>query len=319
MLRRAPPASAAGEPTVTLFLNLAQGLGTTTWGRSVTALIEMKPSPVGLSCMTTVSDSRQAAHIDVLLAHHNHNEFLPVAVESILSQTYPRLTLHVIDDASTTSPLPMLKRAQDGRIKFYQTSRNVGHYRAKNALLPSLKGPLVAFQDADDYSLPDRFAAQAQVLRNPQVGLAGCSYEEIQTNGAVVRTRRMVRHPMFWLKMGKRFVILSPTIMCRYELLLSLGGFDGTARIAADSDFVLRASLLTVLSNARNVHYRKRIHKRSLTYADATGYNSTERERYRRAMQARHAARHQLRGADLRRSLRAPTNDIDFDLVEHDC
>ena len=143
----------------------------------------------------------------------------------------------------------------------------------------------------------------------------GCGFRYVSADGEPLAEKRMVRRCNLWLALGKRFVSLHPTTVVRRELFDVLGGYDGTARVAADDDFIRRAARIYRVRNVPAVLYRYRRRPDSLTGAPETGHGSPVREAYRSAMLRREEERRRIRDrARLLASLRAPANDLEFEL-----
>lgn len=255
--------------------------------------------------------------VSVILPHYRCERFLAEAVGSILRQKEVDLELLVLDDASEDGRWLEAVRgfAGDPRLRVYQSSRNVGHYRLKNAAIARIRSPFIALQDADDASEPERLVRQLEALERTRAHIMGCSFRYVTEDGATLRERRMVRRCNFWLALGKRFVSLHPTTVMRREVFDVLGGYDGTARVVADDDFIRRAVHLFRVRNIPDVLYRYRQRPDSLTASPGTGYGSAMREAYREGMLRRQRERQRLRSREeLLASLRAPANDVPFEL-----
>lgn len=255
--------------------------------------------------------------VTVLLPHYRCEAFLYSAVQSILGQIEVSLRLIVVDDASASEGwIDVLRPFRgDRRLSTFRADRNVGPYRLKNRILDWVETPCVAFQDADDLSEPTRLATQLRVLEKAKADIVGTSFRYISTEGEPVSRKRMPGHVNLWLRLGKSFSLLHPTMLIRRSAITSLGGFDGTTRIAADSDFLLRAAHLFRIVNARELLYNYRLRSDSLTGAAATGHDSALRRAYLDAMWQREKKRRSIRTARaLDASLRAPANDTDFRL-----
>lgn len=255
--------------------------------------------------------------IAVLLPHFGCEPFLRDAVASVLSQEGAEVEVHLVDDHSPDERWleVIADLLDDPRLFVYQTTAAVGPYRIKNALLPSITRPVIGFQDADDISAPGRFARLAREMSRTGASVVGSSYYEIDEDGRVGRKRRMVTNCNFWLALGKSHVALHPATIVRRDALEELGGFDGTTRFAADTDFFLRAARLFGLRNVPEALYYYRLRAKSLTQDPRTGLGSEARQTYidrRRAFLRTCRAVHDR--AALRALLRAPENDVAFEL-----
>ena len=268
-------------------------------------------------CIPHSVNSEEGPAVTVILPHYKNERFLRRAVDSILEQDYLNFRLWVVDDRSEgTEWLECLSGLSgESRLVASQTSRNVGHYRIKNALIPRVRTPFVAFQDADDFSEPNRLSVQLRELERTNCDVLGTGFNYISEKERVMRSRRMVRNCNLWLRAGRDFVQLHSTTVVKTTVFHEIGGFDGSARIAADSDFTLRAAVLFRLRNVPDILYNYRQHSGSLTGSPGTGFASKSRADYARKMYERHASRRRIRDrAERLKTIRPPVNDIQFDL-----
>lgn len=115
------------------------------------------------------SDDAKGGHpfLSVLLPVYNGEEFLPCAIESVLTQPCRDLELLILDDGSTdtTEAISLFYAAQDERVRYFRHP-NYGLGRNRNIGIPYLKGRIVIFLDHDDLLLPhfytDGFVAFAE-------------------------------------------------------------------------------------------------------------------------------------------------------------
>jgi glycosyltransferase involved in cell wall biosynthesis len=255
--------------------------------------------------------------LTVILPHFRCARYLPAAVESVFTQTMRDLRLIVVDDCSPGDDwLAALARFRDDpRLTVLRASRNVGHLRLKNAVLPMVTSPYVGFQDADDVSERDRFTVQVAMLERDRADLVGCGFVKIDADGREQGVRLMPRNGNLWIRLGRSTVALHPTTVVRRSVFTRLGGFDGTAVFGADTDFHLRLARLYRIRNTRRALYRYRVWPQSLTAAPETGFGSPARQAYVARMVALEQRRKQARSrAELLPLLVAPSNDVTFDL-----
>lgn len=90
--------------------------------------------------------------VSVIVPVYNAREYLPVCVESILSQQYDGWELLLVDNGSTDGSLELCRRyAQEhGRVRLLR-QREGGASEARNAGLEAAAGTYIVFVDADDY------------------------------------------------------------------------------------------------------------------------------------------------------------------------
>ncbi len=125
----------------------------------------------------TNDDSRK---VSVVMSVYNGARFLRESIESILSQSFPDFELIIVNDASKDESENIIKSYQDPRIILIENEKNLGLTQSLNKGFGLSLGKYIARQDADDISLPDRFARQVEFLdRHPDVGVVGTAYQMI--------------------------------------------------------------------------------------------------------------------------------------------
>jgi len=112
-------------------------------------------------------------------------ELFPLAINSILDQTYTNYEFIIIDDGNSESDSQFIKDiCGDNRIEIHKNPQNLGLTKSLNLALSIARGKYVARHDADDISFPERFKKQVNFLeKNIDVGLLGTNYQvKINTN-----------------------------------------------------------------------------------------------------------------------------------------
>ena len=104
--------------------------------------------------------------VSILMSVRNGEQTVEKSIKSILNQSYDYFEFLIVDDCSTDSTLGKLKilEKQDNRISIFTNSENIGLTKSLNKLIKNTKGELIARQDADDYSNPERIYAQVEYL-----------------------------------------------------------------------------------------------------------------------------------------------------------
>jgi glycosyltransferase involved in cell wall biosynthesis len=149
----------------------------------------------------------------------------------------------LIDDGSrdATPQLIAAAVARDPRVRALPMQRNVGISRSLNEGLRAARAPVVAVQDADDYSAPERLERQLAVLdARPEVAVVGSRMHEVDPAGRPLAPRTTFRSGDVndWLL---RFnPIPNTSAAFRREPVLALGGYDPQYRYAMEYDLWLR-------------------------------------------------------------------------------
>jgi glycosyltransferase involved in cell wall biosynthesis len=176
--------------------------------------------------------------VTVLMAVYNGERHLRESVESILGQTHTDFELLVIDDGSTDSSREILDSYADNRIRVLTNDRNVGLTGSLNRGLEEARGDLIARQDADDVSEPQRLARQVAYLDDtPSTALVASDYVRIDDDGqgmgerVVPKTATAIRWRLLFLN-----AFTHSSITMRTEVSRQLGGYDPRYAYAQDYD-----------------------------------------------------------------------------------
>lgn len=96
--------------------------------------------------------------VSVIMPAWNAEEWIAMAVGSILQQSWRNLELIVVDDASSDGTWAALQTlaARDKRLKIRRNKVNVGPYVSKNLGLDMAQGDWITGHDADDWAHPLR-------------------------------------------------------------------------------------------------------------------------------------------------------------------
>jgi glycosyltransferase involved in cell wall biosynthesis len=231
--------------------------------------------------------------ISVLLPYRDATSTLAAAVASVLADLGPTDECVLVDDGSSDGSDRCAKEiaATDERV-VRVTSGGIGVAGALEHGRRACRGDFIARMDADDVSLPGRFAAQRRVLERDaslavvatQIELFGSPGPGIQRyvawqNGLVSAVDHA--HAIF-----VEAPVCHPSTMLRREALDAVGGFhDGP--FAEDYDLWLRlVAAGWGIAKIPRVLFRWRIHAKSVTFTDAR----LSIESHRR-LRARHLAR----------------------------
>ncbi len=115
------------------------------------------------------------ALISVIVPTFQHASALPICLEAIFAQTYPRLEIIVVDDGSTDNTQEVLQKYQD-RIKIIKQA-NQGANPARNRGLQEATGEFVIFCDADVIMKPQMLERMFQaLLDHPEASYAYASF-----------------------------------------------------------------------------------------------------------------------------------------------
>jgi len=118
--------------------------------------------------------------ISVIIPCYNVSAYVEKAIHSILNQTYKNLEIWIIDDASTDDTLQKINAIQDDRVKVVDFKENTQKVGAVNEVLQKVTGDYIAFQDADDWSEPERLELQLnEFIKDHELGICFTNYRYV--------------------------------------------------------------------------------------------------------------------------------------------
>lgn len=118
--------------------------------------------------------SRAAPEVSVVLPVYNGERSVRAAIRSIHGQTFQDWELLIYDDGSTDASLEICESvaAGDARIHVMRGGVNRGLAAAMNVLVGAASADLIAVQEQDDRSVPERLRLQvAHMIEHPATGV----------------------------------------------------------------------------------------------------------------------------------------------------
>lgn len=178
--------------------------------------------------------------VSVLIGCWNNAATLPRAIDSILTQTVRELELVVVDDGSTDETAALVKGMGDPRLR-YLPLEHMGISLSLNEGLRAARAPVVAVQDADDWSLPERLERELALLdARPDVAVVGARMREVGPDGQELRARTAFAAGDAGRALMRFNPIPNSVAAFRREPALAVGGYDPRYRYAMDHDLWLR-------------------------------------------------------------------------------
>ncbi|BAY49263.1 family 2 glycosyl transferase [Scytonema sp. HK-05] len=112
--------------------------------------------------------------VSVIIPAYNAEKFIAATLESVLSQSYKKIEVVIVDDGSGDRTVEIVQEfaAKDNRVILFQQS-NSGVAAARNLAIQKSKGEYIAPIDADDIWYPEKIEKQVQCMfqASPSVGL----------------------------------------------------------------------------------------------------------------------------------------------------
>jgi glycosyltransferase involved in cell wall biosynthesis len=208
--------------------------------------------------------------VSVVASAYNSELYIGRTIESILGQTFTDYEFILVDDASRDHTWEIIEQyaSRDPRIIPLQNKVNLGVVGGLNRGLQAACGEYIARQDADDISLPDRFARQVEFLdANPEYGVVGSriNYIDSQDNPMdMLDPFQATENDEIQAKLLEYNCLCGPALMIRRKSLNEAGFWFGEGMDASeDYDICLRLAEVSKIASLPERHYLYRIHPQS--------------------------------------------------------
>ncbi len=124
----------------------------------------------GWGLSTSMESVEENPLVSIIIPAFNAEDYLAIAINSALAQTYTPIEIIVVNDGSTDDTLK-IANAFGAPVRVI-TQDNKGCGGARNKGFSAARGSIIALLDADDQWMPTRLERCVEVLKaNPEVGL----------------------------------------------------------------------------------------------------------------------------------------------------
>ena len=201
--------------------------------------------------------------VSVCIPTFDRGRYIEAAVSSAIAQTYERLEIIVIDDASRDDTVELVSACDDSRIRLERNHRRLGQNANRNRALLMARGELIKFLDSDDLLDTRCVAKMVEIFADdPTVGLVSsrrriafegpgteaseawlARFGDVHTNFAAIERVNDGRALLAeWLAAGlhDNWIGEPSAVMVRRDHLLASGGFSLYVRQRIDSDLWMR-------------------------------------------------------------------------------
>jgi glycosyltransferase involved in cell wall biosynthesis len=166
--------------------------------------------------------------VSVVIPTFNSGDFAAASIGSVLTQSYRRIEVLVIDDGSVDGTPQNVLEMGDGRVKLEEISHR-GVAAARNTGVAKARGEFVAFLDHDDLWYPAKLDRQVAWLQEePALCLVGCFMDLITGSDQVVGKtgQELDRRGQEQVAIGRLMPFPMSSVLVRRDALDEVGGFD---------------------------------------------------------------------------------------------
>lgn len=220
----------------------------------------------------------RASSVLAVVPHHRCEAWLGDAIESLVVQSRPLDGIVVVDDAEGDAPADIVGQFPQVTLLKVASRSNVGPYRISQQVLKDSAYDGYLWQDADDWSMPERLQCLLQAAERTGAELVGSQELRVlcREGDAVPFTYPLDVNAALE-KEPTSFPLLHPTSIVSRDLMSRVGGFATGLRFSGDSEFLRRAMYVARGVNVPQFCYARRIRAGSLTTAAGTGMQSPQR------------------------------------------
>ncbi len=121
--------------------------------------------------------------VSVITPCFNERQTLPMAMASLMCQTYEQWECIFIDDGSTDGSVDVVEAIEDPRFRIIRFSENQGRGAARQRAHEEVRGKFVAMLDADDWWYTSKLEKQIQYLdEHPEVAIVSTGMVIVDEN-----------------------------------------------------------------------------------------------------------------------------------------
>lgn len=177
--------------------------------------------------------------VSIIIPTFNRRDYLPIALDSVLAQTYTDYEIIVIDDGSSDDTRDILLPYAQRIRYFYQENRGIAG--ARNRGIAESRGACIALLDSDDYWLPRKLERQMALLKeNPQWGMVATRCSSIAADGRFRKQNRPGKSGWVLTDLFRSNFIRTSSALITRECLDRIGLFDTSLPECEEYDLWLR-------------------------------------------------------------------------------
>ncbi|MCK9573928.1 MAG: glycosyltransferase family 2 protein [Candidatus Omnitrophica bacterium] len=185
----------------------------------------------------------------IIIPTYNRKQFLKIALDSVIAQTFDDYEIIVVDDGSTDETREMFEgqapwtQARGEKVKYiYQ--ENKGPAAARNAGIKQAKGEFICLLDSDDRFREDKLKiAYEYIKKYPQYKIFHT--EEIWYKDGLLLSQKIYHKKPSGSVFGNSVKICSigtSTVIIKKAIFTEIGLFDESMLTCEDYEFWLRAT-----------------------------------------------------------------------------
>ena len=200
--------------------------------------------------------------VTVVTPSFNQGRFIRETIESVLTQSYPRIEHLVVDGGSTDETVPILKSYRNRVAWVSEPDR--GQTDAINKGWRRARGTMLAYLNSDDTYLPGAVEKAVACLRaHPEAGAVYGEGYHVDEAGRVIE--RYPTEPFDLTRLAQTCFICQPTVFLRREMVERVGYLDESLRYCMDYDLWIRLARVSRFAYLPEYLASTRLHAQAKT------------------------------------------------------
>lgn len=184
--------------------------------------------------------------VSIVIPVHNGERYLAFTLDSVLTQTYSKIEIIVVNDGSTDGTKDILETYSQKYPVIQMINKDKsGVSVARNSGWQQAKGQFISFLDADDVWLPNNLQLKLNYLIHHPNAFGVCSYCEIidENNNLKNEFKKgdlniTLDNILEW---KGNYITIPSGILFRSEMIRKLNGFNSSLSNNADQEILMRA------------------------------------------------------------------------------
>ena len=159
--------------------------------------------------------------VSVIIPVYNAEKHLSQMLDSILSQTYEKVEIVMVDDRSSDRSAEIIAeyRERCPNIVYHLQEKNMGAGHARNKALELARGRYAAFLDSDDIWLPEKLERQLALMEETGTPFCYAAIERIDENGKLLKPKRNIREQCDYNYLLHNTIIATSSVVIDREKL----------------------------------------------------------------------------------------------------
>jgi len=179
--------------------------------------------------------------VSVVIVTYNRPEFISLAIQSVLDQTYQDFEIIVVDNGVEKPAKEIVESFNENRIYYLPQIENTGCPGGKNIGMKNMRGEFVAFLDDDDAWFSEKLKLQIEAFeKNPEAGFCFTAVTQIFDHGARDSSVPEGIGAYYEKALQKFSLFLSVTLMIKKIVIDDIGLIDESLPSCDEAELIIR-------------------------------------------------------------------------------